>query len=42
LNGKRELNVRQICKLAKRFHVAPAAFLPRDERSPSERARSKS
>jgi len=34
LSGKRELNVRQICRLAERFHVAPAAFLPRlQERS---------
>jgi len=31
LNGKRELNIKQICKLAERFHVAPAAFLPRVE-----------
>ena len=28
LRGKRELNVRQIEKLAARFHVSPAAFLP--------------
>ncbi len=28
LRGKRELNVRQIEKLAERFHVSPAAFLP--------------
>ena len=28
LNGRRELNVRQIRKLAKRFHVSPAVFLP--------------
>ncbi len=28
LRGKRELNVRQIQKLAARFHVSPAAFLP--------------
>jgi HTH-type transcriptional regulator/antitoxin HigA len=27
LNGKRELNVRQIRKLAERFHVSPAAFV---------------
>jgi HTH-type transcriptional regulator/antitoxin HigA len=27
LNGKRELNVRQIRTLAKRFHVSPAAFI---------------
>lgn len=27
LNGKRELNVRQIRKLAERFHVSPAAFM---------------
>ena len=27
LRGKRELNVRQIEKLAARFHVSPAAFL---------------
>ena len=27
LNGKRELNVRQIRALAKRFHVSPAVFL---------------
>lgn len=28
LNGKRELNVRQMRELAKRFHVSPAVFLP--------------
>jgi len=28
LNGKRELNIRQMRELAKRFHVSPAAFLP--------------
>jgi HTH-type transcriptional regulator/antitoxin HigA len=28
LRGKRELNVHQIQKLAARFHVSPAAFLP--------------
>ena len=27
LNGKRELNVRQIRVLAKRFHVSPAVFI---------------
>ena len=27
LNGKRELNVRQIRALSKRFHVSPAVFL---------------
>jgi HTH-type transcriptional regulator/antitoxin HigA len=27
LNGKRELNVRQIRALAKRFHISPAAFV---------------
>jgi HTH-type transcriptional regulator/antitoxin HigA len=27
LNGKRELNVRQIRKLAERFHVSPAIFM---------------
>jgi HTH-type transcriptional regulator/antitoxin HigA len=27
LNGKRELNVRQIRALAKRFHVSPSAFI---------------
>jgi HTH-type transcriptional regulator/antitoxin HigA len=27
LNGKRELNVRQIRALAARFHVSPAAFI---------------
>ena len=27
LNGKRELNVRQIRLLAKRFHISPAAFV---------------
>ena len=27
LNGKRELNVRQIRALAKRFHVSPAVFI---------------
>jgi len=31
LNGKRELNVRQMRELAKRFHVSPAVFLPRTE-----------
>ena len=31
LNGKRELNTRQISGLAKRFHVSPAVFLPRAE-----------
>jgi HTH-type transcriptional regulator/antitoxin HigA len=30
LNGRRELNVRQIQALAKRFGVPPAAFLPED------------
>ena len=29
LRGKRDLNVRQITALAERFHVSPAAFLPR-------------
>jgi HTH-type transcriptional regulator/antitoxin HigA len=29
LNGKRELNLRQVRELAKRFHVSPAVFLPR-------------
>jgi HTH-type transcriptional regulator / antitoxin HigA len=29
LNGKRELNLRQIRELAERFHVSPAVFLPR-------------
>jgi HTH-type transcriptional regulator/antitoxin HigA len=29
LSGTRELNLGQICRLAKRFHVTPAAFLPR-------------
>jgi HTH-type transcriptional regulator/antitoxin HigA len=28
LRGKRQLNLRQIEKLAARFHVSPAAFLP--------------
>ena len=28
LNGKRELNIRQMRELAKRFHVSPAVFLP--------------
>ncbi|NKE72408.1 helix-turn-helix domain-containing protein [Candidatus Manganitrophus noduliformans] len=28
LSGKRELNVRQIAKLAERFGVSPAAFIP--------------
>jgi len=28
LNGKRELNVRQIKALAERFNVPPAVFLP--------------
>ena len=27
LNGKRELNVRQIRELARRFHVSPAVFV---------------
>jgi len=27
LNGKRDLNVRQIRALAKRFHVSPGAFI---------------
>jgi len=27
LNGKRELNVRQIRELANRFHVSPAVFI---------------
>lgn len=27
LSGKRELNVRQIRTLAKRFHVSPAVFI---------------
>ncbi len=27
LNGKRELNVRQVRALAKRFHVSPAVFI---------------
>ena len=29
LSGKRELNIKQLRRLAQRFHVAPAAFLPR-------------
>lgn len=28
LNGKRELNVRQITELARRFNVSPVVFLP--------------
>ena len=32
LRGKRELNVRQIQKLAARFHISPAAFLPEPEK----------
>jgi len=28
LNGKRDLNVRQITQLAKRFNVSPVVFLP--------------
>lgn len=28
LNGKRELNIRQMRELAKRFHVSPAVFVP--------------
>jgi len=28
LNGKRDLNIRQMRELAKRFHVSPAVFLP--------------
>jgi HTH-type transcriptional regulator / antitoxin HigA len=27
LNGRREMNVRQIRQLARRFHVSPAVFL---------------
>jgi HTH-type transcriptional regulator/antitoxin HigA len=27
LNGKRELNVRQIRELARRFHVSPTVFI---------------
>jgi HTH-type transcriptional regulator/antitoxin HigA len=27
LNGKRELNIRQVCAPAKRFHVSPAVFI---------------
>ncbi|HSG17040.1 MAG TPA: hypothetical protein VLE70_12060 [Anaerolineae bacterium] len=27
LSGKRELNVRQIRELARRFHVSPAVFI---------------
>jgi HTH-type transcriptional regulator/antitoxin HigA len=27
LNGKRELNIRQVRALAKRFHVSPAVFI---------------
>ncbi len=27
LSGKRELNMRQICALAKRFHITPAVFV---------------
>lgn len=27
LNGKRELNIKQIRRLAKRFHVSPAVFI---------------
>lgn len=36
LSGKRKLNVRQIAKLAKRFGVSPAAFIP----APLEKKRS--
>jgi HTH-type transcriptional regulator/antitoxin HigA len=32
LRGKRELNVRQIEKLAARFHVSPMTFLPEPEK----------
>jgi HTH-type transcriptional regulator/antitoxin HigA len=32
LRGKRQLNVRQIEKLAARFHLSPAAFLPETEK----------
>jgi HTH-type transcriptional regulator / antitoxin HigA len=28
LNGKRELNARQIAELSRRFHVSPAVFFP--------------
>ncbi|QHJ01589.1 transcriptional regulator [Xylophilus rhododendri] len=28
LRGKRDLNVRQIARLAERFHVSPASFFP--------------
>lgn len=31
LNRKRDLNVRQVSELAKRFHVSPAVFLPMAE-----------
>ena len=30
LNGKRELNVRQIKALSKRFHVSPIVFFGKD------------
>ena len=30
LSGKRELNLRQIRRLATRFHISPAVFLPKD------------
>lgn len=33
LNGKRDLNVRQISRLAEIFHVSPATFFPADQRS---------
>lgn len=33
LRGKRELNVRQIRGLAKRFHVSPGVFIPVESRS---------
>jgi HTH-type transcriptional regulator/antitoxin HigA len=33
LRGKRELNVRQIRALSKRFHLPPEAFIPRAEQA---------
>ena len=33
LNGKRELNKRQIEALSRRFHLSPAAFFPDQESS---------
>jgi HTH-type transcriptional regulator/antitoxin HigA len=34
LNGKRDLNVRQIARLAEIFHVSPATFFPATQPAP--------